>query len=176
VGIIQALDYRVKKPNAAQVAMHRIGGTRAGAWFFARTLHHVDKATLRLTRGQAPLSAALGGQPVLTVTTTGARTGQRRTVPLLGIPAGDDIALIGSSFGQARNPGWYHNMRANPKVEVTYRNKTISAVAREARADEREAIWDRAIAIYAGYQTYASRVKNRKIHIMILTAGEARVP
>jgi deazaflavin-dependent oxidoreductase (nitroreductase family) len=77
-------------------------------------------------------SAIAGGQPVLTVTTTGARTGQPRTTPLLGVPAGDDIALIGSSFGRPRNPGWYYNLRANPKAEVTYRDKTIRAIAREA--------------------------------------------
>jgi deazaflavin-dependent oxidoreductase (nitroreductase family) len=63
----------------------------------------------------------LAGLPVLTVTTTGARTGQRRSAPLVGVPAGDDIAVIGTSFGQSRTPGWYHNMRADPKVEATYR-------------------------------------------------------
>lgn len=47
---------------------------------------------------------------------TGVRTGQRRTVPLLGVPAGEDIAVIGTRFGQPRTPGWYHNMRADPKV------------------------------------------------------------
>jgi deazaflavin-dependent oxidoreductase (nitroreductase family) len=51
---------------------------------------------------------------VLTVTTTGARTGQRRTAPLLGVPAGEDIAVIGTSFGQPRTPGWYHNISCRP--------------------------------------------------------------
>jgi len=111
---------------------------------------------------------------VLTVTTTGARTGQPRTTPLLGVPAGDDIALIGSSFGRPRNPGWYYNLRANPKAEVTYRDKTIRAIAREAGDDERQAIWDRAVTIYAGYQAYASWITNREIHIMILTAPDVQ--
>ena len=53
MGIIQALDYQVRKPNAAQVAMQHIVGTRPGAWFFARTLHHIDRALLRLSRGLA---------------------------------------------------------------------------------------------------------------------------
>ena len=117
---------------------------------------------------------SLAGIPVLTVTTTGARTGQRRTVPLLGVPAGDDIAVIGTSFGQPRTPGWYHNMRADPKVEVTYRDRTVKAIAREADDRERQVIWDRARTIYAGYQAYASRIKNREIHIMILSTGELR--
>ena len=141
MGIIQAFGYKVRKPNAAQVAMQHIAATRAGAWFFARTLHHIDTGLLRLSRGQVTLPGVVAGIPVLTVTTTGARTGQRRTAPLLGVPAGDDIAVIGTSFGQARTPAWYHNMRADPKVEVTYRNKTINAVAREAGDQERQAIW-----------------------------------
>jgi deazaflavin-dependent oxidoreductase (nitroreductase family) len=174
VGIIQVIGYEVRKPNAAQVAMQHIGGTRPGAWFFARTLHHIDGALLRLSRGQVTVPGVLAGLPVLRVTASGARTGQRRTTPLLGVPAGDDIAVIGTSFGQPRTPGWYHNMRADPKVEVTYQDKTVKAIAREAGSQERQAIWDRARTIYAGYEAYASRIKNREIHIMVLSAAEPR--
>jgi len=179
VGIIQAFEYQVRKPSAVQLAMQHIAATRPGAWFFARTLHYIDRVLLRLSHGQVTLSGVVAGIPVLTVTTTGARTGQRRTAPLLGVPAGEDIAVIGTSFGQPRTPGWYHNMRADPKAEVTYRNKTIRAIAREASDDERQPIWDRATTIYAGYEAYASRIKNREIRIMILSAegpGNAASP
>jgi deazaflavin-dependent oxidoreductase (nitroreductase family) len=83
-----------------------------------------------------------------------------------------NIAGLGTSFGQPRTPSWYHNMRANPTVEVTYRNKTIKAIAREADDEEGQAIWDRARTIYVGYEAYASRLKNRHVHIMILSAIE----
>jgi deazaflavin-dependent oxidoreductase (nitroreductase family) len=172
MGIIQEFGYDVRKPSAVQVAMQHIAATRAGAWFFAKTLHHIDRALLRLSRGQVTLPGVVAGLPVLTVTTTGARTGQRRSAPLLGVPAGEDIAVLGTSFGQSRTPGWYHNMRADPKVEVTYRNKTINAIAREAGDEERTAIWDRARTIYAGYEAYASRIKDRQIHIMVFSTEE----
>jgi deazaflavin-dependent oxidoreductase (nitroreductase family) len=172
MGIIQALEYKVRKANAVQVAMQHVAGSRPGAWLFARTLCHIDKALLRLSRGQVTVPAVVAALPVLTVTTTGARTGQRRTTPLLGVPAGDDIAVIGTNFGQSRTPAWYHNMRADPKVEVTYRNKTVKAVAREAGDAEKQAIWDRARPVYVGYDAYANRIKNREIHVMILTAPE----
>jgi deazaflavin-dependent oxidoreductase (nitroreductase family) len=172
MGIIQALDYQVRKPNAAQVGMQHIAATRAGAWFFARTLDHIDRVLLRLSQGQVTVPGVVAGVPVLTVTTTGARTGQRRCAPLLGVPAGEDIAVIGTSFGQSRTPAWYHNMRADPKVEVAYRDKTVRAIAREAGGEEKQAIWDRARTIYVGYEAYAGRIKHRQVHIMILGTEE----
>lgn len=81
---------------------------------------------------------------------SGTQTGQGRSAPLLGAPVGEDIAVIGTSFGQSRTPGWYYNMRADPKVEVTYRDKTIKGVARVADDQEKTAIWDQARTIYAG--------------------------
>jgi deazaflavin-dependent oxidoreductase (nitroreductase family) len=176
MGIIGELDYQVRKPSAAQVGMQHMAATRAGAWFFARTLDHVDRALLRLSWGQVTLPGALAGLPVLTVTTTGARTGQPRSAPLVGVPAGDDIAVIGTSFGQSRTPGWYHNMCSDPKVEVTYRDKTVKAIAREAKEDEWQAIWNRARTIYIGYEAYASRIKTRQIHIMVLGMGQPALP
>src|SRR5579862_9159160 len=171
MGIIQALGYEARKPNAFHVAMQHIAASRPGAWLFSKTVHQMDSALLRLSRGRATLPGVMAGLPVVTVTTTGARTGQRRSVPLVGVPAGEDIAVIGTRFGQLRTPGWYHNMRADPEVEVTYQNRTVKAVAREADDAERQAIWDRARKIYLGYEAYSRRIKNRHIHIMILSAG-----
>jgi hypothetical protein len=54
VGIIQAFEYQVRKPSAAQVAMQHIAATRPGAWFFARTLHHIDRVLLRLSQARSP--------------------------------------------------------------------------------------------------------------------------
>jgi hypothetical protein len=58
------------------------------------------------------------------------------------------------------------------KVEVTYRDKTVKALSREADKEEWEAIWARARMIYPGYDAYARRIKNRQVHIMILGTGE----
>jgi deazaflavin-dependent oxidoreductase (nitroreductase family) len=73
----------------------------------------------------------------------------------MGVPFGGDIAIIGAHFGQPDTPGWYHNLRAQPRTEVTYGNRTVSATAREADADERRAILAQARKIYAGYEAYA---------------------
>lgn len=149
--------------------MWHISSSRPGAWLFARSIHHVDKFALRMSGGQATLAGLTAGIPVLTVTTTGARSGQPRTTPLLGVPFGDDIAVIGTHFGQPGTPGWYYNLRARPRAEITYRNRSVTATAREASDEEWPAIWSAARKIYGGYEAYARRITDRKIHIMILT-------
>jgi deazaflavin-dependent oxidoreductase (nitroreductase family) len=150
-----------------------ISSSRPGSWLFARSLHHVDAAVLGASRGRLTSAGLLAGIPVLTITTTGARTGTLRTVPLLGVPYGDDIAVIGTRFGQPGTPGWYYNLRADPSAEVSYRDKSVNARAREADEDERQVIWDAARKIYAGYEAYARRITGRKIRIMVLSADRA---
>jgi deazaflavin-dependent oxidoreductase (nitroreductase family) len=170
MGLVQALDYTLPAPNAVQRAMRPISSSRPGAWLFARSLPQIDKFVLRISRGQGTLAGVTGGIPVLTITTTGARSGLRRTTPLMGVPFDGDIAVIGAHFGQPGMPGWYCNLRAQPHAEVTYRNRTVPATAREASPDERRAILGQARKIYAGYEAYARRITDREIPIMILTA------
>jgi deazaflavin-dependent oxidoreductase (nitroreductase family) len=170
VGLIQELGYAVPQPNAAQRAMWIVASSRPGSWLFARSLHRVDKGLLAVSRGRLTVPELLAGLPVLSLTTTGARSGQARTTPLVGVPFGDDLAIIGTRFGQPGTPGWYYNLRAKPEAEVAYRSRSASVRAREADEEERQVIWDRARTIYAGYEAYARRIKNRKIHIMVLSA------
>lgn len=171
MGIIQLLEYQVPEPNAAQRAVWKISSSRPGAWFFAKSAHHLDGLLLRLSRGQVALARVVAGIPVLTIGTTGARTGQRRVTPLLGVPVGSDLAVIGTRFGQQGTPGWYYNMRACPEVEVSYRGRSVTAAAREAAGEEWQDIWERARKIYAGYEVYARRIQDRQIHIMVLSMG-----
>jgi len=169
MGLVQALDYTLPAPNAIQRAMRHISCSRPGAWLSARSLPQVDKFVLRVSRGQVTLTGATGGIPVLTITTTGARSGRRRTTPLVGVPFGGDIAVIGAHFGQPGTSAWYHNLRARPRAEVTYRNRTVPATAREAGAGERRAILGQARKIYAGYEAYARRIGDREIPVMVLS-------
>jgi deazaflavin-dependent oxidoreductase (nitroreductase family) len=170
VGLIQELDYVVPAPNAAQRFVWKLSSSRPGAWMFAKTMHHIDKALLRLTKGRTTAPRVLAGIPVITLTTTGAKSGQRREMPLLGIPAGDDVAVIGTRFGQKQTPAWYFNLKAHPEAEVTFNGRTAPVVAREVDGDESAAIWARGCEIYAGYAAYARRLTGRPVHIMVLAA------
>ena len=172
MGLAQTLRYEVPTPNGVQRLMWKISGSRPGAWLFQRSLHFIDRLVLRLTGGRVALAQVLAGIPVITLVTTGARTGQRREMPLLGIPAGDDIAVIGTNFGQRSTPGWYFNLRKNPEGEVVYRSQRARIRAREADGAEREAIWARGCEIYAGYAAYARRISGRDVHVMVLEPAE----
>jgi deazaflavin-dependent oxidoreductase (nitroreductase family) len=171
MGLIEALGYKISAPNAAQRAMWHLSSSRPGAWLFARSLPHVDRWILQLSHGQRTLAGVTAGIPVLTVTTTGAKTGQPRSSPLIGVPFGSDIAIVGTRFGQPGTPGWYYNLCAQPRAEVAYRDRSVNATAREADENEWQQIWVQARKIYTGYDAYSRRITDRKIHIMILSAA-----
>jgi deazaflavin-dependent oxidoreductase (nitroreductase family) len=170
VGLVQELDYVVPEPNRFQRAMWKVSSSRPGAWLFSKTMHHLDALALRATKGRTTVPEIMAGIPVMTLVTTGARSGQRRQMPLLGVPAGDDLAVIGTRFGQKGTPGWYFNLVAHPDAEVSYRGKTVPVRSREADGAERDEIWDRARRIYAGYEAYARRIHDRPVHVMVLEA------
>jgi deazaflavin-dependent oxidoreductase (nitroreductase family) len=169
MGLVQDLHYTLPVPGTVQRAMRHLSSSRPGAWLLARSMPQVDKFVLWMSRGQATLAGAAAGIPVLTITTTGARSGLRRTTPLLGVPFGGDIAIIGTNFGQPGTPGWYYNLRAQPRTEVTFRNRSVTAIAREAEPEERQAILAQARKIYGGYEAYARRITGREIPVMILS-------
>jgi deazaflavin-dependent oxidoreductase (nitroreductase family) len=170
VDLTDELGMKTKGPNAAQRGMQRLGSTRPGAWGFSKTLRYLDRAVSWASRGRTTAPAVLAGLPVITVTTTGAKTGKKRTSPLVGIPSKGGVAVVGTNFGQARTPGWYHNLRSDPEAEVRYQRVVVPAVAREASGDERDAIITRAEGIYAGFSAYQERIDTREIHVMVLDA------
>jgi deazaflavin-dependent oxidoreductase (nitroreductase family) len=117
------------RPNVIARTVRRVIATRPAAWLLARTIHHVDGATLRLSGGRTTASAVLSGLPIIELTTTGAKSGRPRTVPLVGIPDGERLILIASNWGQAKHPAWYYNVKANPAV-TTCDGVTRDGVAR----------------------------------------------
>jgi deazaflavin-dependent oxidoreductase (nitroreductase family) len=81
------------------------------------------------------------GRHLLLLTTTGARTGQERTSPMMYVPEGDRLLVIASNAGAARHPNWYHNLVAHPEVTVEVTGETYPARARVTAGAERERLW-----------------------------------
>ena len=134
--------------------------TRPVTALVAPILHHADAFLLRLTGGRLDITRA-SGLPVIELTTTGAKSGLPRTLPLAGYPDGDKFVLIASNFGKARHPAWYHNLKANPEAEVTFRGYNGMMQASELQGRQRKEMWERLVAYnpqYAEYQNGTQRL------------------
>ena len=108
---------RYREANPIQRVTRWSAATAPISWFSARVLHHLDRLIYRLTRGRHTLSSRVSGLPVVMLTTTGAKTGQQRTSPVLGVPDGEDLVVIASNWGQRHHPAWYHNLRAQAPAD-----------------------------------------------------------
>lgn len=154
--------------NALQRILRRFAASGPGSWLFARVLHHIDRPVHRLTEGRHTFASLVSGIPVVMLTSTGAKTGRPRTVPVLGIPAGDSVAIIASNFGQDHHPAWYHNLRAHPDAEVVIDGVRHRVRAVEAEGERRANIWQAGLRVYPGFAQYERRASNRRISIFVL--------
>jgi len=152
--------------NSLMRAMQWVASTPPVTWLYLNVFPLLDKPLLRLTRGRLSVSV---GQPVLLLTTIGAKSGQERSTPLLYIEHGDDVLLIASNGGSPRHPAWYHNLRANPQATLTFGGKSEVYVAREAQGDERVELWKVARETYLGFERYQHRAAGRRVPVMILS-------
>jgi deazaflavin-dependent oxidoreductase (nitroreductase family) len=170
MGLASDLGYRHRPPNAFQRANQRLGSTKPGAWTFSSVLPPLDRLVHRCGKGGTSLPAVLAGLPVIMVTTTGRKSGQPRLTPLISVPLGDDLTLLGTNFGQTNTPAWVLNLEADPRCTVEYHGTTLAATARPATDPEREATWAASAGIYGGYRKYQQRVQDRTIRIFVLEA------
>jgi deazaflavin-dependent oxidoreductase (nitroreductase family) len=149
-------------------AMRRMAATGPGSWFFARVLHHVDRPVYRWTRGRHTVASLVSGLPVVMLTTTGARSGVPQTVPVLGLPTSEGLAVIASNYGREHHPGWYHNLRAHPEGFVSVEGVRRAFRATEAEGDTRARIWEEGLRVYPGWSRYERRAAHRRIAVFVL--------
>jgi len=158
--------------NPIHRALRRFAASGPGSWLFSRILDPLDQLTFRLTKGRHLFSSLLSALPVAMVTTTGARSGKTRTVPLLALPTDDGLAIIGSNYGQPKHPAWRHNLRAHPEGEVDVEGRRWLFCAVEVEDERRERIWERALQTYPGFSAYARRAAPRRISVFVLEPQE----
>jgi deazaflavin-dependent oxidoreductase (nitroreductase family) len=126
------------------------------------------KLQARLYRWSAGrLGGKFSGKPVLLLTTTGRRSGRRRSTVVLYIADSDKIVVIGSNAGNERPPAWALNLLANPDAEVQVRGDRQQMRARVAEGDERAQLWSRMNDHYTGFDNYRART-DRDIKIFVL--------
>lgn len=129
-----------------------------------------------MTKGHVALYRATGGRighrfpaapSMLLLDHTGARSGTRRTTPLVYFTDGDDLVIVASKGGHPRHPAWFHNLKANPETEVQVGAERRRVRARVADPGERARLWPKAVETYSGFRTYQERT-GREIPLVVL--------
>jgi deazaflavin-dependent oxidoreductase (nitroreductase family) len=111
-----------------------------------------------------------GGRPLLLLTTTGARTGQRHITPMMYIPDGDRLLVVASNAGAPAHPDWYRNLVAHPRVVVELGKETYDATAHVLEGAERERLWDMIVAQYPFFADHQAKI-SRQIPVIALLAN-----
>ena len=109
----------------------------------------------------------LEGRRLLLLTTTGAKSGQRRTTPMMYIPDGDRLIVIASNIGAAKHPDWYHNLVANPHVTVEVGSDTFDTTALVVEGASRQQLWSRITELYPFFIEHQAKT-TRQIPVIVL--------
>ena len=110
----------------------------------------------------------LRGQPVIVLTSIGARSGKVRKTPLMRVEHNGEYAVVASMGGAPAHPVWYHNLVANPQVELQDGAVKRDYTAREVTGAERATWWERAVQVWPDYADYQTKT-SREIPVFVLT-------
>jgi deazaflavin-dependent oxidoreductase (nitroreductase family) len=142
----------------------------------ARISHSLGARGLRWTgRLNVPLYRLSGGRiggrvgraPVLLLTTTGRKSGQKRTAPVVYLADGENVVVINTNAGNAKVPAWSLNLEANSEGEVERGRRRYPVRARIAEGEERAELWRRHNEQYAGFDDYRRQLA-REASVIVL--------
>jgi deazaflavin-dependent oxidoreductase (nitroreductase family) len=136
------------------------------SWPLLRRLMGVHTAVYKLSGGHVGRKFP-GTPPMLLLEHVGAKSGSRRTSPLVYFEDGRNVVLVASKGGYPRHPAWFHNLMANPDASVQIGTEYRDVRAHVASAAERQRLWPKAVDTYAGYATYQARTP-REIPLVVL--------
>jgi deazaflavin-dependent oxidoreductase (nitroreductase family) len=130
-------------------------------------------AEYRATGGK--VTGTFAGRPLLLLTTTGAKSGQPRTIPLVYTTDGDRIVVIASNGGAHTHPAWYHNVLANTEVTVELGTEKFEARAGVPEGAERDRLFDAQAALMPGFAEYQANTE-RRIPVVVLERSGGSIP
>jgi F420H(2)-dependent quinone reductase len=148
----------------------------SGDKFYSRMSQMIGATGLRwMGRLNVPLYRLSGGRlmgkvneaPVLLLTTTGRKSGQQRTAPVVYLADDESYVVIGSNAGHSRTPAWSLNLKATPEAEVEVGRRRVPVRARVAEGEERADLWRRHNEQYSGFDEYEART-DRDIALFVL--------
>jgi deazaflavin-dependent oxidoreductase (nitroreductase family) len=136
-------------------AVVKVSGSKTFMRLGPKVVPHVDRFLHRVTGGRVLMSA--GMLPSLVLTTTGAKSGQKRTTPLATKPEDGCWYVVGSNFGREKHPAWTANLIANPDAEVSFQGKSTPVRAHLLTAEEKAQTWPRLVRFWPNYDVYVER-------------------
>jgi deazaflavin-dependent oxidoreductase (nitroreductase family) len=122
---------------------------------FIKWMSRINTFMYRRTNGEG-LGGTFQNIPVALLTTTGRKSGEPRVSPLYFLRDGERVVVAASRGGSAKNPQWYLNLKANPKVQVQIKKEILDLTARDANDEERERYWPQLVQMYPTYEDYQS--------------------
>ena len=153
-----------KPRNAMQRAFRWVAKGRFGGWVALNVANKVDPYLMRASRG---LIKVPSGVPTVLLTHTGAKSGKKRTTPLAYFTDRGNVILIASRGGHREHPAWYHNVMANPEVELWTKGGGGRYRAKEAKGSQRTRLWKLATGFYPGFAAYQERAGDRRIPVIL---------
>lgn len=153
--------------NPVRTVIQRLGREKWFATAFKGIAPPVDRILLKATKGHVAMLSATG-LPTLLLTTTGCKSGEPRTSPLLYAARDGSYIVAGSNWGQANHPAWSGNLLAEPAATVQIKGRTSHVRARLIEGEERDELWNSVLLeTWPGYEIYAAR-SGRVIRIFAL--------
>jgi F420H(2)-dependent quinone reductase len=136
------------------------------SWPLLRRLMGGHTAIYRASGGH--IGHRIPGLPqMLLLDHVGAKSGRKRTSPLVYGRDGDNVILVASKGGNPKNPAWFHNLKANPDTTVQIGTDRRPVHARVASDEEYDRLWKLMVGVYGGYETYKERT-DRRIPLVVL--------
>lgn len=149
--------------------MRGVSRTKGMRWLM-RTVQPTLDMKLKGTRF-APSTFGGVDTPLCYLTTTGRKSGEPRTVPLVYVSTADDaVAVVASNYGQKHHPAWSYNLDANASGSLEINGEARPVVARSATAAETSELWPQFSAVWPGYDTYRE-ITDRDIKMYLLEPG-----
>jgi deazaflavin-dependent oxidoreductase (nitroreductase family) len=142
-------------------------GQRPGMDYSLLNESHI--AAYRETNGER--GGVWNGATAVLVTYTGRKSGEKRTIAIIGKQVGSSFVIIASKGGAPAHPLWYLNLQANPNVEIQFMADRWEGVARTAESPEREALWEEACSQWPAFNDYQARTE-RKIPVVVIDTGK----
>jgi deazaflavin-dependent oxidoreductase (nitroreductase family) len=138
-----------------------MGASRLGAWLTYTLLVPLDRFLYARSGGRVSLShlgtRGEGALPTLLLTTTGRRSGEPRSNPVLYLADGEHLVVVASNFGRGHHPAWSANLLAEPRASILLRGRRREVTARLADDAEKDALWPRLVEMYPGWEAYRHR-------------------